>query len=32
VFSKGNIVLALCSLTALAGLVASIGGVWFDGH
>jgi hypothetical protein len=32
VFSKGNLVLTLCMLTALASVVASIGGGWFDGN
>jgi hypothetical protein len=32
VFSKGNLVLTLCMLTALALTVASIGGGWFDGN
>jgi hypothetical protein len=30
-FSKGNRRYLLCSLTAFAGLLASIGAGWFDG-
>jgi hypothetical protein len=30
-FSKGNTIYALCTLTALAGILASFGGGWFDG-
>jgi hypothetical protein len=30
-FSKGNTVYVVCVLTALAGILASLGGGWFDG-
>ncbi len=30
-FTKGNTRYIVCALTALAGLLASIGGGWFDG-
>jgi hypothetical protein len=32
VFSKGSTLAAVVSLTAIAGVIASIGGSWFDGH
>ncbi len=31
-FNKGSTLAAVVSLTAIAGVVASIGGGWFDGH
>lgn len=31
VFTKGNTRYLVVSLTALAGLLASLGGSWFDG-
>ncbi len=30
-FTKGNRLYIVVSLTALAGLLASVGGSWFDG-
>lgn len=30
-FTKGNTRYLVCSLTVLAGLLASLGGGWFDG-